>query len=145
MNEQSNPLTPEELDEILGPQDQVLAPLVEEYERVKADRKAAERKEGELKKQIIGLMDEQGAMSVTVSGRRLTFSTRTFYGLDVTTPDKMRRMKEWMERYAPSLNIPATDKVKKAVEEWEADNPGQDIPDFIKVEERRSLSNTKAR
>lgn len=146
MNEQSNEgaISPAELDDILGPDDQELGALVEEMMDAAADESAAKKRKSEAKAKIISRMDEMGVTGVTVAGRKLGFSTTTYYGVHTEDPEKRKRFQEWMATLAPDINIPATDKVKKAVELWLDEHPSEDLPDFIKVTENRTLTNRKA-
>ena len=144
MNEQQEPITPAELDELLGPDDKELAVLVAEMmEQTEVESKAKARK-NEAKARIIVKMDECGMMGVTIAGRKLGFTTNTYIGIHREDPDLRDEFKKWMELYAPTINLPPTTAVKKALEIWQDDHPGEEPPAFIKIEERRTLFNRKA-
>lgn len=144
MSEQVGPITPQDLDDLLGPEDAELAPLIQEMMEQTAAESAAKKRKDTAKAQIIALMDRDAMTAVTCAGRKLSFRTQTYYGLNAQDPEMRERAKQWMEEVAPTINLPATDKVKKAVELWQDDHPGQELPDFIKVTEKRSLGNRKA-
>lgn len=128
-------------DVLGGEGDDDLATLVKEYTEGKEKHAREEKRLDGMKARIIAKMDELGTTSMKVAGRRIGFSTRTYYGVDV---EKLDAFKPWMEKWAPEINIPASDKVCKAVEAYLAANPGQPLPDFIKSSETRSFTNAKA-
>ncbi len=144
MSEQQDGLSPAELDNVLGPDDQVLGGLVDELMAAQKEESAAKKKKDAAKAKIIIEMDKVGMQSCTIRNRKLSFSTTTYYGIHHEDPEKRERFKAWMERIAPTINLPATDKVKKALEIWQDENPGEPNPDFIKVTEKRKLLNSKA-
>lgn len=142
--QQSGGLSPQDLDDILGPDDKELANLVEEMMIEATAESLAKKNKEAAKTLIIQRMDEMGLTGVTVAGRKLGFSTTMYYGIEHEDPEKRERFKKWMEEGAPTINLPASANVKKAVELWLDIHPDEELPDFIKVNERRSLTNRKA-
>jgi hypothetical protein len=133
-----------DLDEILGSspsEGSELESLVNELLSVTEIASNAERRKSEIKNTLLARMDEIGVTSMTVAGRKIYTSTRTYYGID---RNQLPEAKAWMEAVAPDINIPATDKVKKAVDLWMDEHPGEDLPGFITKSESVSLGNRKA-
>jgi hypothetical protein len=133
-----------ELDDIFGPQDQELVALVNEMIEQASAESIAKGKKDRAKAAIILKMDEMGVLGLTIAGRKLGFKTQTYIGVHREDPELREEFKVWMEKYAPSINIPAVTAVKKAMEIWEDENPGVEMPRFLKKEERRSFFNRKA-
>ena len=132
---------PEEMDE--------LGELAQALTQVAAISSEAEKKKKALKARIMEILDAQGLEAAVAGGRRLGFSTRKFFSVaQGDTPEvgaeNMRRFKEWMEATAPTENVPASQKIQRAVNAWMDQNPGEQLPDFIHEGESRSLTNRQA-
>jgi len=56
----------------------------------------------------------------------------------------LKSMKDWLEMVAPEVNIPASANIGKALTAFIDSNPDAEIPDFVAVTEKRSLTNRQA-
>lgn len=133
-----------ELDEIFGPdpeEDKAISALIEELMTVSEEASRAESRKKEIKKILLGKLDEVGATRMTVAGRTIYSTTKTYYGVD---KDQLAAFKAWIEQVAPEANIPASANVNKAVQAFMDENPGADLPTFITKSESVSLGNRKA-
>lgn len=132
----------QQLDDILGGStDGDLATWVTDLVTKGAEAKKLDGEISTLKARIIGKMKELGSTGMSVAGRRIGLSSRTYYGI---VKEKMEEFKKWMLEIAPEAYIPASTNVAKAVEVFQERNPGADLPDFIAVSETETFTNAKA-
>lgn len=132
----------QQVDDVFGgANDADLATWVTQLTEKKAQVSAMGKECDELQGRIVAKLKELGTTSMKVAGRRIGLSSREYYGID---KDRLAEAKEWIERVAPEVNIPAATNVGKAVEAYLAQNPGADLPQFIKVTTTETFTNAKA-
>jgi hypothetical protein len=117
-----------------------------EYEKAKSARLRAKAKEDEMKAAIMAFMEDSGFDSFVMHGRRYGTQTKTYWGIaQGQTPEEreanVERAKAWLDQEAPDLNIPASNNIQRALNEWLDRHPNEEAPDFLSKSERVSLTN----
>ena len=140
-----------QLDDLLGSggDDGQLAVLARKYNELKQLRLRVAKEEDAAKREIIALMDSAGLDGVKAGGRHLSFTTKSYYSVaQGESPEQMAEnlaeFKRWLDGFAPELNVPASQKIQKAIDTWQDLHPNQPLPEFIHMTEKRSLSNRQA-
>lgn len=134
------PSASDELATVLG-DDAELGALAQQHDKLRELAKKYDEAKAEVAKAIVARMEGMGLDSVKAGGRRLSFKKQTYYGC---AEGRSQDVKDFVEAVAPELNVPATTNIKKALEVFLDENPGSPIPEFISVNETRSLVNAKA-
>lgn len=119
-----------------------LAAAVEDYTATCEELNFLEKRKAELKDKIIASLRHIGATSMKVAGRTIGLSSRTYYGWD---RNRIEEARAWLRSVDPSLDVPATNGIGKALRAYMDENPGADVPDFITSSETVTLTNSKAR
>lgn len=145
----TDPNIMDELDATFGPDTEQLGDLANALVEATQAESAAKKEKDRLKAKIISILDERGDDGAIAGGRRLGFTTRKYYGVaQGESPEQhaenLTRIKDWLESVAPEVNVPASANIGKAVNAYLDANPDQDVPDFVAVTERRSLTNRQA-
>ena len=140
------------MDDAFGPDAEEtgkLGVLANELVEVSKTASQAEARKKEIKAEIISILDARGDDGAIAGGRRLGFTTRKYYGVaQGESPEvhaqNLKSMKDWLEMVAPEVNIPASANIGKALTAFIDSNPDAEIPDFVAVTEKRSLTNRQA-
>lgn len=132
----------QQVDDLFGSSnDADLASWVSDLTKKKAEASALDKECDDLKNKIVAKLKELGTTSMKVAGRRIGLSSRDYYGID---KEQLPAAKAWIEAVAPEVNVPAAANVGKAVEAFLAQNPGAELPAFIKVTTTETFTNAKA-
>lgn len=138
-----------ELDEMLGADSDKLGELANALVRATQAESEAKKEKDLIKARIISILDERGDDGAIAGGRRLGFTTRKYYGVaQGDSPEQraenLQQIKQWLEQVAPEVNVPASANIGKAVNAYLDANPSAEVPDFVAVTEKRSLTNRQA-
>ena len=108
-----------------------------------------EARKREIKKKIMALLDSAGLDAAVAAGRRLGFTTKTYWGLaQGQTPEERKAnveaLRKWLSDVAPEVDVPASTNINKAVTAFIEDGGDPESLPFLSKQDKRSLTNRKA-
>ena len=120
-----------------------------ELAEVSAKVSVLEKRKKELKANIMQALDSAGLDAAVAGGRRLGFTTRTYWGVaEGATPTEraanVTKLQDWLDTIAPEVNVPASMNINKAVTAFIEEGGDPETLPFLSKSESRSLTNRKA-
>jgi hypothetical protein len=130
--------------------DDELAKLAMDHERLRSLESKCKEAKDEVKARIESRLDGMGVDAAVAGGRRVGFSSRTYYGIkEGQTPQERQAnidaLHAWMREVAPEADVPASTNVNRAVQaHLDRFGPEAELPAFIAKTDTRTLTNRQA-